>query len=59
MNWPFIQKNVKSQEKRCIDIAFKINKQKYQTKVNMGPAAVHDQRGLYLKDKTGIKLFPH
>ena len=51
-------KNVKSQEKRCIDIITVKKKKKYKTKVNMEPAAILDQRGLDLKDKTGIKHFP-
>lgn len=33
-------------------------KKNKKTNVNMEPAAIHDQRGLDLKDKTGIKHFP-
>jgi len=31
---------------------------KYKSNVNMEPTALHDQRGLHLKDKTGIKNYP-
>lgn len=53
MDWSFIKKCPK--KKRCIDITVK---KKYKTNVNMEPTAVHDQRGLHLKDKTCIKNFP-
>lgn len=50
MDWSFIKKCPKKKRHHC--------QKKYKTNVNLEPTAVHDQRGLHLKDKTGIKNFP-
>ena len=59
MNWLFITKmsSLKKRDVQTLSLSKKTNKQN-KTKVNTEPAAVHDQRGLDLKDKTGIKHFP-